>query len=743
MAKRDAKDKPKPKPPKAPKKPPKAPAKRKAPPKAAPPSPAPPVLPASAEGRDYDALKERSRARNAKMSATGRDIWPCPPVRDLERREYALQHVRNFCETYFPMAFCRKWSDDHIRVTDVFNEVVHHGGMFGYGMPRGFGKTTLCVAGVEFSIFKGMRRFPALIGCDKTAATEMLDNFLTDLETNDLLFADFPEMVYPVRCIDGIQGRCPGQTCQGERTRIELLREGIVFPILPPAALRKMGVPEQNGCGAIMKGRGLLARIRGMNQKLPDGSVARPDLFVLDDPQTDASAASITQTRTRMHVIDGAVMGMAGHDTVAAAFMPCTVIFPGDMADQMLNPDLFPDWQGIRTKMLYALPSDEKLWDQYAEIRRESLKSGNKGVEATEFYSKHHKAMDAGAVVAWPECFTEGELSAVQHAMNIKVRSEEAFWAEAQNEPLPTEDSSLELLTADEIAAKVNGLPRGMVPMGCDTVTAFVDVGQKLLWYVVAAFGPGFPGGVIDYGTYPDQERRYFTGRDAKRTLRRSHPGTGAEGAIFAGLEKITGMLLGREWVREDGAPLRIQLCLIDAGYKPDVVHQFCRQSRQAALLMPSLGRGISASMLPVNEFPRKQGERFGFHWWMPALKVRRALRHVVLDVNYWKMFVHERLRTAMGDKGCVSLFGERAPTHRLLAEHLTAERPIETQGRGRTVVEWKLPPSQPDNHWFDGFVGCAAAASIRGVALEESGVRARRPRKPRERRHFKARKPA
>ena len=33
-------------------------------------------------------------------------------------------------------------------------------------------------------------------------------------------------------------------------------------------------------------------------------------------------------------------------------------------------------------------------------------------------------------------------------------------------------------------------------------------------------------------------------------------------------------------------------------------------------------------------------------------------------------------------------------------------------------VDDWKLRPGAPDNHWLDGLVGCAVAASMQGVAL-------------------------
>ena len=54
--------------------------------------------------------------------------------------------------------------------------------------------------------------------------------------------------------------------------------------------------------------------------------------------------------------------------------MPCTVIRPGDMADNILDRDKHPEWNGERTKMVYAFPTNEKLWQQYAEIRAEGLR---------------------------------------------------------------------------------------------------------------------------------------------------------------------------------------------------------------------------------------------------------------------------------------------------------------------------------------------------------------------------------
>ena len=270
------------------------------------------------------------------------------------------------------------------------------------------------------------------------------------------------------------------------------------------------------------------------------------------------------------------------------------------------------------------------------------------------------------------------------------------------------------------VAQKLNGMKRGEVPLGADHLTMFIDVQGKLLFWLVAAWADDFTGFVIDYGSYPDQKRRYFTLRDATRTLQLAAKGAGLEGAIYAGLETLTNDLLGREWRREDGAHLKVERCVIDAnwGTSTDVVYQFCRQSAHAAVLTPSHGRFVGASSIPFSEYRRKRGDRVGLNWRIPSVHGRRAIRHVLFDSNYWKSFIHARLAVAMGDKGCLSLFGRDAEAHRLLAGHLTSEYRVKTEGRGRVVDEWKLRPEASENHWLDCLVGCAVAASMQGVVL-------------------------
>ena len=662
------------------------------------------------DGDPYEALKDRARARNAALSLAGRDIGELPAVVNPERKARAATDFRFFCEAYFPFTFHLAWSPDHLKVIAKIKEAVINGGLFAMAMPRGSGKTSICECACIWAVLNGHRDFVCLIGSDEGHAMDMLESIKTELDGNELLLEDFPEVVYPIQCLDGIANRCSGQLYKGQRTHIGWTAREVVLPT----------ISDSKASGAIIKVAGITGRIRGMKFKRADGHSVRPSLVVLDDPQTDESARSISQCATRESILAGAVLGLAGPGKKIAGVMPCTVIRPEDMADRILSRDKHPQWQGERTKMVYAFPANEGLWAKYAEIRSESLRAERGLLDATEFYGQQRDEMDAGAAIAWPERYNHDELSAVQHAMNLRLQDERAFWAEYQNEPLPEETPQDNELTADQVSAKFNRLRRGDVPVGCNHLTMFVDVQAALLFYVVAAWEDDFTGYVIDYGSYPDQKRAFFTLRDAQSTLSLVAKGAGLEGSIYAGLEELTNRCLGREWHRDDGAGMRIERCLIDAnwGSSTDVVYQFCRQSTHSALLLPSHGRFVGASSIPFSEYKRKMGDRVGLNWRIPNVQGKRAVRHVVFDTNYWKSFCHARLAVSMGDRGCLSLFGDNPVLHRLLAEHITAEYRVKTEGRGRTVDEWKLRAAAVDNHWLDCLVGCAVGASILGAIL-------------------------
>lgn len=105
------------------------------------------------------------------------------------------------------------------------------------------------------------------------------------------------------------------------------------------------------------------------------------------------------------------------------------------------------------------------------------------------------------------------------------------------------------------------------------------------------------------------------------------------------------------------------------------------------------------------------------------------------IDLIFWQKIsagvsVQNSLQTVIKQRNlflqmlCLSLFGDRAESHRLFAMHMTTEYRLKTEGRGRTVDDWKHRPEREDNHWFDGLVGCAVAAYMQGAVLGEHAVK-------------------
>jgi hypothetical protein len=612
-----------------------------------------------------------------------------------------------------------------------FEDAIRNGGLYALAMPRGSGKTSIVEVACLWAMLTGLHKFVMIIGSAREHALELLSSIKEELMANAELAADFPEVCHPIAALENRANRCKGQHIRGKQTRSVWGTDKIVLPT----------VGRSVASGATARVAGITGRVRGAKKE-----TLRPTLCILDDPQTDTSAKSASQCAKRAGIINGAVLGLAGPGKKITAIMPCTVIAKGDLADTFLDREKSPLWTGHRFKMVYEFPKRMDLWDHYAVMRTDEFRNSGTGTYATAYYEQHRQEMDLGAVIAWPERHRPDEISGIQSAMNLFYADKYAFWSEYQNAPL-TEGLGEGQLLAEKVAARISGIERGVLPVACSQVTAFIDVQSSILYYVVCAWAENFSGSIIDYGTWPDQGRPYFTAADAQKTFARMFPDAGIEGQVHNALSLLTDQLLSRNWVREDGAPFRIERMLIDAGFQTETVKQFCRTTQYAATVMPSHGHGIGAAGKPWSEYDRSRCERLGLHWMIPKLEAsKRAFRHVTIDTNFWKSFIAQRLAQSVGDKGSVTLFGKPGQDHRMIADHLTSEYWIATEGRGRKLQEWRIKPGTTENHWWDGLVGSAVAASMGGSAILEKPpvqpkVKTSREEYERKRREFETRR--
>lgn len=678
--------------------------------------------------KNYQATAQRARS----ISKAIRDIGKPPAVVDPHTREACARDLQAFCECYHEDKFTLDWSDDHLKAIRKLQSAILNGGKFAFAMPRGSGKTTLTLCAAEWAILYGHRKWVVIISATAPDATNLLVNLRTDLENNQCLFDDFPEVCHPLREIAGQYQKARGQTMDGDYTHCEV-------------KVNKIALPQWRDSisfgGRVTVGS-ITASMRGKVATLVSGESIRPDFAICDDPQTDESARSFAQTANRETTIKRVVLGLAGPGETISCVIPCTIIEHDDLAFRLLDTQRNPEFQGEISELLYTFPTNTELWDSYATMRADGFRSGDDGTAATEFYVLNREAMSVGARVGWPARFNKGEVDALQHCMNLYLADPAGFNAEYRNRPEERTKGNANAIAPEHVTAKLTGQQRCTMQPGTTRITAAVDCHANIMFYTVTAWDEYFNGTVIDYGTYPKQNRPYFTQVQASPNLADEFTGNEAS-RIYYGLSKVCELVLGHHY-----GDMRVERCFIDSGRWADIVLKFCAQSPYNAILTPSKGYGVAAGSLPMSEWPKKTGEKAGWNWRARATTGGGKGRIVLFDSNSWKTKLREMLVAPFGSPGCLGIFGDAKTNHELFIDHFRSEFPHETSGRGRTLWEWKQGLSYNDNHWFDCVVMTLVAVEYTGLQMGSTvvGEEVREgakplPIKPREEQHGRRKK--
>ncbi len=669
----------------------------------------------------YRRHSNRVQKRNQRVYKAAREIsHEMPGIVNPPRRRRALASLRIFLETYFAKIFNKPWSDDHLQVISKLEAACIRGRQMCLAMPRGSGKTSLVECAAIWAIFNGHRRYIVIIGAEKEQAEDILESIVEELRSNELLLEDFPEICFPFHSVGRQQNKRP--LFLGKDINLKV-HEGTI---------RFADIPGSRAAGARIRSVGITGNIRGKKSK-KEGENVRPDMVMFDDPQTDESAASELMTKRRLKKMKATALGLAGPGQSITAVACVTVIEAGDLADQLLDHKLNPQWRGMRFKLMETWPDSER-WDEYYIIRaQEMLDSINsdedpEGPEtplANAYYAQHQTEMDHGGYARWSHRFNaRREISAIQHAMNLRQDLGAAeVEAEYQNQPQKESTDDINL-TIEEITSRLSHVPRGIVPRTATRLVAFVDCHDALLYWLVLAVDEHFSAWVIDYGTYPDQKVSEFTLRSARHTIAKAHRDiNNSEALHYAAVQATLDRLLHRSFKREDGSELQISRLLIDANWGPMTATTYLAiaQSEHRARVLPSHGRGYSESETPISGYKLKPGSgtQRGEEWMISPNPQHRAQR-VIFDSNHWKTKTAKAIKAAPGTKGALMLFGNNPHEHRQLAEHWTSETATEVSSQKRRIHKWKLKVNR-DNHSWDCVVGSMANASTLGIKVVQA----------------------
>ncbi len=290
-------------------------------------------------------------------------------------RRYLVEHFRR------PPSQMHRWLGDQL---DSIRE--KRGTKINVIGPRGGAKSTIGTLCYVLRVaVEGWEPYIWIVSDTKNQAQTHLENIKNELEENERLARDYPEVVG--------QGPC-------WRATTLQLRNGTVI--------------ESFGTGQ---------RLRGRRRR-----ENRPTLIICDDLQNDAHMASAAQRETSRQWFHGTLLKAGTKSTNIVNL--ATALHRDALAMQLHRT---PGWESTQFRAIQRWPDDTKLWAEWEEIYCD-VENPTARSEASAFYRKNQSDMDRGVDLLWPE---EEDLYTL-----MKMRVEEgrtAFEREKQSSPIDPE----------------------------------------------------------------------------------------------------------------------------------------------------------------------------------------------------------------------------------------------------------------------------------------------------------------
>lgn len=318
------------------------------------------------------------------------EAFDTDPAASKARQERAWNDYEFFCRTYFPhyvpTAFFSLFQQFIFkRLPEVIDGPTD--GREVHQAPRGEAKSTYeTQLGSLWCIVTGRKHMIGIIMNTEEQAAEMLESIKAELDTNPRLAMDFPEAC----------GR--GRVWQATT--------------IVTANNRKVRI---GGTGK---------KIRGMKH-----GPHRPDLIFLDDLENDDNVRDKGQRDKVQDFVLKAVLGLAGPAGGMDVFWPGTSLHYDAAINRVSRK---PGWRRKVFKSIMQWPDRMDLWDKWEGIYTagaddEEAKEAAEA-EALAFYQANKEAMDAGAVVSWPD------VRPLYRLMCMRATDHDAFNQEQQNE---------------------------------------------------------------------------------------------------------------------------------------------------------------------------------------------------------------------------------------------------------------------------------------------------------------------
>lgn len=644
----------------------------------------------------YEALRAgKSRARStaervADHVARRADIGDLPAVVDHETKESCRIDLVKFGVTYCDMLLKHAPSANMLPFIRSVQDAILNGGRVHVRWPRGKGKSTWIKIGILWATLYGHRRFAVCFAANGKNAKAIIGDIWKALARGERLLHDFPEVVYPVRCLNGVVQRCATQTYKGRPTEILKSTEMLTMPKIEGSA----------ASGAMIICRGVKMGTRGLVDM-----EQRPDIIFFDDIQTKKTAGSKSATDWLEEFIQDDAMGMSGHDRSIAALMASTPIKANDLSERFADVETHPEWITFTTPLVIRWSSRVDLVEEFGKRYRKDLANRDQKLTLSRaFYEENQNVIEADVEMLDPlDGDRATEVSAFHHALILFYSgSKEGFESEYQMKTRSTHNVySLEPTAL--CRSTLNYYGKCVVPDECRGVVGFVDVNADAnagLRFEVMAFGAGRVAATIAYGRYPAQGRLY-----PERAT-----STQIKVGVANGVVAVAQLIRALPVRRKNGVRVTPTALCFDLGWETQAVARAIKTLRLGFPVIGSHGFG-SRKYQPYKPGGELRDGVVGTPGDHCHLSESPNGVFLAFHSDYWREEAQRAFLAPPLQPGSCSLWGEDITEHYEFLSEICNETLVD-KGIGANGYEFWLWNKDGRNHYGDTHAGCFVVGS-------------------------------
>jgi hypothetical protein len=447
---------------------------------------------------------------------------------------------------------------------------------------------------------------------------------------------------------------------------------------------------------------------RGLNHPCSDGTILRPSLVLVDEPQSRGVAKSPTQVQNTIEIIDGDIAGLSGSGKALPILLSGNCIYPHDVMYHFLNQK---EWRGVVVPrvvtwcdgFLDEQSETRKLWEEWNQLRiyDEVQRTGFKN--ALEFYKKHKQEMIRNMQVSAMSSVDPARKhpDAYYAAMDLYFTiGHQAFFAEYQQSPVPITTSSYSI-TPQLILSRTSGFNLLECEEGAE-IYAGIDINYIGFSYVILACDHATQTRkVVAHGLFPAGANMILKGSTNAQAC----------GVIRKMMGVFIKEFLEKVRVNAGGKTIPIRAAVWDAsnGSWQTSISYAIKESRS------------SVNMLPLKAFsskgykPRISDKRQGDGWHLASFNNIGLM--FCINADKWRETMQRGFVVNSAEAGSISLYEDKIGSeNRKLANEICGERLVEKVITDKAeYYNWAKTPGVANDR-ADALVYACALGALMGM---------------------------